>query len=127
MKLIIRGNPVSKKNHSQIIMIGGRPRLIPSKPYREYEKAFLPQVPASARQRITTPHTVCCTYYMETRRRVDLGNLLNATCDLLVKAEVLQDDNSFIVASHDGSRVFYDKDNPRVEIDITPMARSVEV
>lgn len=56
---------------------------------------------------------------MPTRHRVDLTNLLEATDDLLVHWGVLQDDNSRIVASHDGSRVLYDHDNPRAEIYIT--------
>jgi Holliday junction resolvase RusA-like endonuclease len=53
---------------------------------------------------------------MPTKRRVDLVNLLEATCDVLVKYKVISDDNSRVVASHDGSRVFYDKENPRTEI-----------
>jgi Holliday junction resolvase RusA-like endonuclease len=50
---------------------------------------------------------------------VDLVNLVEATCDILVDAGVLVDDNSGIVTSHDGSRVLYDKTDPRVEIEIT--------
>lgn len=50
---------------------------------------------------------------------MDLVNLLEATCDILVHYRVLEDDNSKIVVSHDGSRVLYDKENPRVEIWIT--------
>ena len=38
-----------------------------------------------------------------------------------MKARVLEDDNSKIVAAHDGSRVDYDKQNPRVEIWIEEM------
>lgn len=30
------------------------------------------------------------------------------------------DDNSQIIVSHDGSRVLYDKDNPRTEVTISP-------
>jgi Holliday junction resolvase RusA-like endonuclease len=56
---------------------------------------------------------------MQTRRKVDLTNLLNAINDILVKYEILADDNSSIVFSMDGSRVFYDKENPRTEITIT--------
>ena len=37
---------------------------------------------------------------------------------MLVKAKVIQDDNRDIVASHDGSRVYYDKENPHIEITI---------
>ena len=54
---------------------------------------------------------------MKTARRVDLANLIEATTDILVKAHVLEDDNSRIVAAHDGSRVDYDKKNPRAEFD----------
>lgn len=60
-------------------------------------------------------------YYMATRRKVDLANLIEATCDILVKAGVLADDNSKIVAAHDGSRVELDRKNPRVEIEIEGM------
>ena len=56
---------------------------------------------------------------MPTRRRVDLLNLLEASLDILVDAGILEDDNSSIVVSHDGSRVLYDKENPRAEITIT--------
>ena len=56
---------------------------------------------------------------MPDRRRVDLVNLLEATCDILVKAGVLDDDRATIVAGHDGSRVKYSKECPRTEIEIT--------
>ena len=46
-------------------------------------------------------------------------NLLAAVDDLLVEAGIIADDNSKIVVSHDGSRVLYDKENPRTEITIT--------
>ena len=59
-----------------------------------------------------------CTYYMPTRRLVDLTNLLEATHDLLVRFRILKDDNSRIVCSVDGSRVYTDKENPRTEITI---------
>ena len=68
---------------------------------------------------INYPVNVQCLYYMKTKRKVDLNNLLEATTDILVKYKILEDDNSKIVASHDGSRVYYDKDNPRTEIIIT--------
>jgi len=45
-------------------------------------------------------------FYMPTRRRVDLTNLQEAIDDVLVKAEVIEDDCRDIIASHDGSKVF---------------------
>lgn len=63
-----------------------------------------------------------CLYYMPTRHRVDLVNLLEATCDILVAAGIIEDDNSKVIAGHDGSRVKYDKNNPRVEITLTEVS-----
>lgn len=57
---------------------------------------------------------------------MDLVNLLESTCDILVDAGILEDDNSNIVAGHDGSRVLYDKNNPRVEILITKLDSKYE-
>ena len=67
------------------------------------------------------PVNVRCLYYMPTRRRVDLTNLLEATDDILVRAGVLADDCASVVAGHDGSRVLLDRQRPRVEIVITEM------
>lgn len=70
------------------------------------------------------PYNIRALYYMPTRRRIDLTNLLAATDDILVHYGVIQDDNSSIVGGHDGSRVHYDKDNPRVELYIEPLSDS---
>lgn len=118
LKIILRGQPITKKNSQQIVKAGNRSMVIPSKQYRQYEKDCLWQIPPKAKQRIDFPVNVQAVYYMPTRRRVDLVNLLEATMDILVKAEVLEDDNCRIVAAHDGSRVDHDKNNPRVEITI---------
>ena len=44
-----------------------------------------------------------------------------AAHDTLVAAKILADDNNTIIASVDGSRVMYDKSNPRTEIFIEEM------
>lgn len=93
--------------------------VIPSKRYKDFEKACKPYIPGT--EPIDYPVNVCCIYYMPTRRRCDLVNLQEATLDVLVKYKVLADDNSNIVVSMDGSRVYYDKDEPRTEITITPI------
>ena len=56
---------------------------------------------------------------MPTRRKVDLINLHSALHDSLVAANILLDDNCAIIKSTDGSRVMFDKNNPRTEITIT--------
>lgn len=119
MKIIINEIPRSKKNSMQIVKIKGRPILIPSKQYKEYEKACGKYLNDITAEPIDYPVEVKCLYYMPTRHRVDLTNLMEATHDVLVKYGVLADDNRDIICSVDGSRVFYDKENPRTEIEIS--------
>ena len=107
--------PVTKKNSQRIVLVRGHPMILPSQKYKEYEQAALPAL-LLYRKGYSGPLNLRCLYYMPTRRRVDLCNLLEATCDLLVHHGVLSDDNSAVVASHDGSRVLYDKEHPRTEI-----------
>ena len=119
MRLVIQGCPITKKNRQRIVLIGGHPKIIPSKQYKIYEDAALYQMSTKRpSEPIRDPVNVGCVYYMPTRRRVDLVNLLEATMDILVKAKILEDDNANIVAGHDGSAVRYDKANPRAEVEI---------
>lgn len=81
--------PISKKNHQRILVnkATGKPFISPSQEYKQYEKSALWFIP-------------------------------RAECidDVMVKAGLLDDDNFNIIASHDGSRVLYDKSNPRTEV-----------
>lgn len=70
-------------------------------------------------QPISEAVNIKCLYYRGDKRKTDLVNLENGTLDLLVEAKVLEDDNYKIVVGMDGSRVYYDKKNPRTEIIIT--------
>lgn len=106
--------PRTKKNSQRIIMCNGRPMIIPSKAYKQYEKesrSFMPRIAS-----IDYPVNIQAIYYMPTRHRVDLCNLHEALHDVLVHHGVLKDDNSKIIVSTDGSRVSYDKENPRTEV-----------
>lgn len=111
--------PRTKKNSQQIVTkkVNGKsiPIIIPSKAYRQYEKDAGLFIKGKG-LKIDYPVNLKVVYYMPTRRKVDLVNLLEATCDILVKYEVLQDDNSEIVKSHDGSKVLIDRENPRAEV-----------
>lgn len=119
IKFTIPLAPISKKN-SQRIMTNratGKPFIMPSAQYKQYERDAAHFIPRGVH--ITEPVNVQCLFYMPTRRKVDLTNLLEAIDDVMVKAGLLADDNADVVQSHDGSRVFYDKANPRTEIYIT--------
>lgn len=120
IKITIPGNPVTKKNHGRIVQkkfANGKsvPIMLPSEPFVKYEKHCKQYMP-SLQEPINYPINLKCHYYLETRRKCDLTNLLQATCDILVKYNILEDDNYNIVASVDESKAVYDKNSPRVEI-----------
>jgi Holliday junction resolvase RusA-like endonuclease len=121
MKIVLYVAPRTKKNNGQIIFNGGRRMIIPSKAYTKFEKECLMQITGKYKLKINAPVNIKAIFYMDARRKVDLTNLLEAVDDMLVKAEILADDNRNIVAGHDGSRVYYDKENPRIELDIENM------
>lgn len=119
LKITLYGDPRTKKNSQRIVHCGRYPRLLPSDAYVDYSEDCLKQITARYKLKISEPVNVKCLYYMRTRRKVDLVNLQEATCDILVAAGVLKDDNSKIIVSMDGSRVYHDKENPRAEVTIT--------
>ena len=125
LNIVISENPVTKKNHQRIVNIHGHYMVLPSKQYVEYEKACKKYMP-EMEQPIDYPVNIKCVYYMPTKRRVDLTNLISATMDILVYHGVLKDDNRNIAYSNDGSRVFYDKEDPRAEITITEIGEEFE-
>lgn len=130
IKYTIQGDPRTKKNS---LMIAGKGRRCPacgkletqwvrqSKAHDEFAEAAKWQLRPVPMEPIDSLVNVRCLFYMKTRRIVDGLNLLATIDDLLVSAGILADDNSRIVAGHDGSRVLYDPINPRVEITITKL------
>lgn len=113
--------PYTKKNSQNIFYKTSKsgkrvPFIMPSKQYKQYEKdaaIFLKPL------HIDYPVNVKATFYLPTKRKVDLTNLNEALHDIMVKCGTIIDDNVSIIVSTDGSRVFYDKENPRTEIEIT--------
>lgn len=120
-RFTIKGRPITKKNHQRLVRNGYRVIPIPSKEFIDYQDRAGYQIPYKFAL-IDTPVNVKVLYYMPTHHRVDLVNLLESTCDILVKFGVVKDDNSEIIVSHDGSRVLYDKQNPRAEIEISEVS-----
>lgn len=92
-------------------------KVLPSKNYLQFEKECIPFL--KGLPLIDYPINLQVVFYMQTRRNVDLVGLLQSIDDILTAAGVIEDDCRDIVASHDGSRVFYDKNYPRIEIEIT--------
>lgn len=118
MRITIPLQPVTKKNSQRIVVVRGRPLIMPSAKYKAYEKACALYVHPLEKP-IDYGVNVKCLFYNETHRRRDLVNDLESALDILVRYGVLADDNYLVVWSMDGSRELYDKQNPRTEIEIT--------
>ena len=120
--LTLPGQPTPKKNNMRILHTPqGRPFVAPSKRFGAFQRQAGPYIPDEARIKIDQPCNIACRFFRADHRRVDLVNLLQAVDDVLTHYDVLADDNCKIVAAHDGSRVFFDKDAPRTEIEIMPL------
>lgn len=127
-RYIIPCAPITKKNSQQIVFNRktGKRFIRQSDQYNDYENVASYYLQPKPPNPIDYPVTVKCTFYMPTHRRVDTANLNAAIHDILVKYGILADDNRDIIASTDGTRTFYDKQNPRSEIEIEPFEGEYE-
>lgn len=126
MRIIIPLCPVTKKNSQRIFVNRKtrRPFISTSEKFREYEKAA--SLYCNGHKADEFPVNVKLMFYMPNKRKCDLTNLIEAIDDILVKTGVLPDDNYNIIAAHDGSRVYVDKDSPRTEIYIEKIQEQEE-
>ena len=120
LKYVVELAPITKKNSTRIMQFGKVKKVVPSAQFINYQNNASVYLLPKPEKPIDYPVQVKCLFYMPTRRRVDLTNLLEAIDDILVRYGILEDDHSRIIVSHDGSRVLYDKENPRTEVSITP-------
>lgn len=109
--------PITKKNNGRIIKNKetGNCGFIPSEQYKRYEKDCKYFIPAHY---IKDPINVKAIFYMKTKGLVDLTNLNESLHDIMQEYNCIVDDDCKIIISTDGSRVMYDKDNPRTEVTI---------
>ena len=124
-KLIIFGQPITKKNSINLVDIGKQCPCckrkeksipLPSSAFKAYEKAAMTQLRLTS-HRYRGKVEVCAKYYLKTLRLPDLNNLMGATADILQATGIIQDDKDIV--SWDGSRIMGKDPDPRVEITIT--------
>ena len=124
-KYVIPLDPRTKKNHQTIA--GKGPRCpVCGKRERQYIRQGRTNTEYAARAaqylhpRPAVPFDgkihIVYRLYMQTRRRVDDLNLYGALDDILVTERIIKDDSISYIRNRDGSRVDYDKENPRAEI-----------
>lgn len=114
----------SKKNSQRIIYNSRtkKPMIIQSEIYARFERECGIYLKKYKSNVITYPVNLKCLFFTKDKRKRDLSNLINAIQDVLVKYEILEDDNYNIVKSLDGSRIIYRPDKePEIVIEITKM------
>ena len=115
--ITLKGRPATKKNSGRIVSRNGKPIIIPSEAYKNYEDACMWQL-AGKKLHISGIVVVECKYYLQNKRSwPDLIGLLQATSDILTKAKII-DDDKWICSYGDSSIAGIDKENPRAEIRI---------
>lgn len=125
--------PRTKKNSQRIVQNRqGRSYIVQSDKYRNYVRDVY-AILCTVRGRneilepISEPVNVKATFYRSTKHIVDLTNLQECLHDVLVDADILADDSCRVIVSTDGSRVRYDKKNPRTEVVISPLTSSEDM
>lgn len=121
----IYGDCASQKNNKRIVYNKrtNKPMIVSSKKATEWRKRALEQMKADhvPKLMLDEPLNAKIIIYRKNRRggAGDLNNFLQAPLDVLVEYGVIKDDNRDIIYSVDGSRLEYDKENPRVEIELS--------
>ena len=122
---VIPIDPRTKKNHMTIAGSGPRcPKcgkrqkqyVRQGRAHSKYAFAAAQYLNPRPREPISEQVHIVYHLYMQTKRRVDDLNLYASLDDILVNEKILQDDCIKYIRSRDGSRVLYDKENPRAEI-----------
>ena len=135
LKYVVYGDPRTKKNSQTIAGSGPRCRecgkfqkqwIRQGKANDKWAELAGRQLRPKPRRPIDFPVNIRYRFftkidYINSKAKIDGSNLVEAMNDILVDQGIILDDNIRIVAGTDGTRVYHDKDNPRVEICITRM------
>lgn len=104
----------------QLSKLGYNPQF--ARENKARKAAGMPLKPALIDERVNLQ----CRFFVKSNGRTDLSALYEGIQDVLVEVGILSDDNWHIVASHDGSGVEKDAENPRIEITIKPKDQMYE-
>lgn len=128
VRFVILGEPASKANSRQIVLIAGRPKVIKSQKARDYERDALLQIPAAAKVMFACPVRVTMTiYYASERPDLDESvvlDVLQAKCEGTGKdRKVIRRGVYFNDRQVREKHVFHaiDRIKPRAEVEIEPI------
>jgi Holliday junction resolvase RusA-like endonuclease len=94
--ITIFGQVIAKKNAKQLFMRGGKPMMVSSKNFLEWERDALKQL-LQYRGTADGPVSLLIEIYNKDKRSRDLDNQAASILDVLVKSGLLEDDDCFHV------------------------------
>lgn len=115
IQFTIPGRIPSKKNSHQIFKAGHKRWVNPSKDYTQWEinsKFFLPDT------QVDNVKKIIIIIYAPNKKKADLTNKVESIMDLMVRGQIIKDDNWFIIPKLQLIFGGVDKNNPRAEITI---------
>jgi Holliday junction resolvase RusA-like endonuclease len=121
----IPGPPRTKKNSGRIVQASGRPRMLPSKAFEEWNKqAQIYLMLEKSRCRDSwvgfmpymDPVNCRALFFVDRWPAGDAVGYYQALADALEDAGIVENDR--LISSWDGSRVILDKENPRIEVEL---------
>lgn len=116
LQLTFLGHIPAKKNSSTMARRGGAIVRVPSKAYQKWEKQELPTLIGSPQ--FSGPVSIEYAFYPGGLKLFDLSNSIEGINDLLVKTEVIQDDNWAIIRSLKPYVAAFDRGNERCVVTI---------
>lgn len=111
------GKPQTKKTSNEIAMVKGKIRVFPNPKWRKWAKDAPMtglRFQGSAPLRAKGTRLNCRAHFYRDANRGDAVGYYQGLADLLEKRGIVFNDSQIV--SWDGSRLFVDKDQPRVEV-----------
>lgn len=119
-RYVFRGEVASKKNSKVLARVKGRPMLLPSRKFQEWEKRARLAIMASGRpvEPLKAARLSMVIYHGDMLRR-DTNNATQGVQDVLVDMGVIEDDNWMVIGSPDVVHAI-DVEDPRLEVLVEP-------
>ena len=123
MILVVTGDCPSKKNGKRIITNSrtGKPMIISSSRHNDWEKSAIASLVLQfVGYRVTDyPVALSLKFWFSNKRAHDLDNVAASIMDVMTKAGILEDDSTKYVSRLVLEFGGVDKENPRVEIELS--------
>lgn len=117
-RYVFRGEVASKKNSKVLARVKGRPMLLPSRKYQEWEKRARLVIMAEGRppEPFKAARLFMVIYHGDLIKR-DSNNATQGVQDVLVDMGVIQDDNWMVIGTPEVVHMV-DVEDPRLEVTV---------